>query len=457
MRKHSNLLPLKILSIFALCVVIGSVFTGCGGGSSGLTTVTSSGTGGGGGGIGGNIPDAIIGGADTPNPVPPPVTPPGGGGGGGGGGGAPGSGGGGSGGSGGSSVSVNPGGPGGIALTSVSSQPGPNGLHRLEVSLLNASAFQIVAVGNSLGLGLATLQLESPDGNVLFDSEDDPIRTLGVFLGNGVNTVNYQIADTDEPVVDGTYAQTLFATSSGSAGSFTATVIAKNDTDFSRGTLRVNVFLVGEDAQAGNARAALDQAINRARSIYSRIGITLDIVFYDVTSDTGIVPVPFEPSTFYATNTSAPGVRSGALNLFVALDISADTTTIPGNPLGALGVSGGIPGPAIPSAVSAVAISLMEISGGDLAFSNEETRIMGIAVAHEALHYLGVFHPVEISGSSVLSEDALADTLSCETVAECISNGAADNLMFPFPVSGADQEAVTEDQAGVGHRNLLVS
>ena len=124
-------------------------------------------------------------------------------------------------------------------------------------------------------------------------------------------------------------------------------------------------------------------------------------------------------------------------------------------------VSSSIPGPAIVTVRSAVAISLLEHQGGDGVFSAEETTVLGETFAHEAGHYLGLFHPVEVDDANAgtfTDEDPVLDTAVCTTVTDCVAAGVAENTMFPIPVGGGiAQQTLTTGQAGVLNLQVLVN
>ena len=81
---------------------------------------------------------------------------------------------------------------------------------------------------------------------------------------------------------------------------------------------------------------------------------------------------------------------------------------------------------------------------------------MGETMAHEAGHYLGLFHPVE---TSYALWDALDDTPECDDSAACAA-ALGTNLMFPYPVCAfsecEEQGLLTPKQVGVMHRYVGV-
>jgi hypothetical protein len=318
------------------------------------------------------------------------------------------------------------------------------------LGLAQATSFQVV-VEVPATVNLATTQLVDADGNVVVSGDDDPIKTSGVLLGSGVNTISYPSRGADLPVVDGGYEQTLLIQSSSIP--YDATIIAKRDLNASVGVLQVNLFLVGDEAQKESTRIVIDAALDLWRQIYAQIGVTLDVQIFDVSSDSGVLPVPFPGSDFYLNQATAPGVRAFSLNMYVGDTISADGTQVPGNELPVLGIASAIPGPAIPTRQSAVAISLAQHQGPDGQFSQEESDILGETMAHEGGHYLGLFHPVE---SNFAIQDPLEDTATCSSFQNCIDTGIGSNNMFPTPLPGVSQRDLTVNQGEVVNLQVLV-
>lgn len=436
----------------------GSGSGGAGGGGASLGTATPNVPPGGGGGGGG-------GGSDVPSPGTPPGTPtPGSGGAGGGGGG----GGGGSGGQD-ASVSVDPGPTAGGSTTrdsaAFSGQSASDGLAALALTVANTVSFQIVTETVDTSHYVSTLSLLDPAAGLRLDANDnEPPVTLGLFFDSAINALPYPTREADEDVVPGTYSQALGIGRNsngnivGLSSAFTGEVIAKNDPNLNAGTLRVNVFYFGTEAQKGSTKTAVDTAIGIWRDIYRNSrAISLDVREFDI-SGTGILPLPPIGSTFYLDNITAANVPQDAVNVFLGEDISADGTTIPGNPLGAFGVAPTIPGAAVPTTRSAVAVSLIEHEMGDGVFDNDETALLGETLAHEVGHYLGLFHPVEFDFlTGTFSEgDSLSDTINCTTSGECVAQGTAENNMFPTPVTGVVQRDMTSEQRGVMNLQVLV-
>lgn len=315
----------------------------------------------------------------------------------------------------------------------------------LDLNVSNANAFQIVSQNGSKLL--ASVYLLDPQSNQLLTPADFrkttglcTIRPSDNCLDTGINVLPYRAAPDDDGVADGTYQQTLFS----EPGTVTSTVIAKNDPNLAGGVLRVNIFLVGGDAQDPDFKGTvLPAAMAIWRSIYAQIGITLADQTFDVGSTFGVLPLPLVPASLYANAQQQGGVQSLALNVFIGTSISSDGTENPGNELdGALGIAAAVPGAGIVTGRSAVAVSIAGHTGASGQFdSSDKITIFAETLAHEGGHYLGLFHPVETDFETF---DILSDTPECTTVSGCISAGAASNVMFPFPVEGAGDPHVAQ-------------
>ena len=230
-------------------------------------------------------------------------------------------------------------------------------------------------------------------------------------------------------------------------------ITSKVDNSLSSGTLPVNLFFVGEVGQDESTRIIVRAAIDEFRRIYSSAA-SISLAITEIDLDGGVtIPSPLNGDGFY-TNASA-SAGSPAVNIFIGGDIEATSGNV-------LGIASDIPGPPHPSPRSGVAVSFFTGAGPDGRFSDEEIRLLGETMAHESGHYLGLFHPVDFSGSSVNGTDPLDDTPTCSFITECLNDDSLiSNLMFLSPVSGPDgdfipQNQLTLDQRGVLNRYIAV-
>ena len=459
----THVLHHKARFFFTLLILLALCAQGCGSGGVGTSSNNGGGTdGGGNGGLGGGADGGGGGGGDggggTGGDVPPGGDVPDAGDGADGGG----AGGGGGGGGGGGAeardavaeINITPNGAATVrdeeAFDGVT---GADGTTALALTIDGANAFQIVTeLGGSQ---IATRKLDEPSGQTVVSSADDPRKTEAVRLTENISSLPYPTRKADKAVVNGTYSQSVQTTQAGIR--YTGSVLAKRDPDLNRGLLRVNFFYVGAKTQIDTKRRAIQDAMEIWRQAYAARNITLDLREIDVASNTGILPNVFIGSPFYEAQAQAAGTQPLAVNMFIGETISIDGTSNPGNPLdGVLGIAGGIPGPYKPSQISAVVISLDEHAGDDGQLSIEETRVLGETMAHEAGHYLGLYHPVQI-GAGTTTFDPLADTPECNSIATCNTVGLTSNLMFQSPVAGvATQQDLTANQAEVIHLQAIV-
>lgn len=227
---------------------------------------------------------------------------------------------------------------------------------------------------------------------------------------------------------------------------------SRADNDFSSGTVKVNVFYVGSVGQSAASKSAVDSGFVEFRRIYSNSGITLNVEQFDI-SGPNLVPDPLTGSTLYQSASSS--ASSPAVNIFIAGDVAGSENSI-------LGIAGGLPCPAFPSVRSALVVSILTGAGGDGAYNSVELRLLGESLAHETGHYLGLFHPVEISSGSVDEFDPLSDTPTCSSENDCVNNDTlAANLMFLQPVQNTNgdfipQNLLTSQQTAVLNRNIAV-
>lgn len=234
-------------------------------------------------------------------------------------------------------------------------------------------------------------------------------------------------------------------------------ILGRSDGNLGGGSLPVNLFLVGGFSQQSENRQALEQALVLFREILQAgASVNADTQIFEI-GGPAVLPDAFAGSVFYL-NASASR-RSPALNIFVGADVDTSSLGIDG----VLGLASSIPGPFTPSARSAVVVSLLEGAGLDGSFSAGDIALLGETLAHEAGHYLGLFHPVEIDeNSEIFDEDPLGDTPTCGSLDSCLDNREIfANLMFPTPIVGpggfrVSQRNLSGEQAGVINRNVLV-
>lgn len=221
------------------------------------------------------------------------------------------------------------------------------------------------------------------------------------------------------------------------SGGITVGVTWKNvDTSSSGGVLDLNLHFTGAgELTATNAPDSLlmQGALSELSAIYGEAGVTIGEVRYiDIDENFATIRSIEGPSNMLSNMFRLSAGNEPGLNFFFV-----DRFELQGMPGGAIGgISGGVPGPPLRpgTAKSGVAVSMAAVQRN----SGTMAHIMG----HEGGHFLGLFHVVEIIGTT----DALDDTP--------IGSAANQNLMYP--AVGGDT-TLTAEQSWVFHGNPEVN
>lgn len=291
-------------------------------------------------------------------------------------------------------------------------------------------------------------ELVAPDGSAVYDLDvewDSGRLKTGARYSSNVNSLNWPVIPGDRPLEPGTWRVRMGVVDVESqyVGGVSADldVVLKADSSFDGGSLDIDLVFAGAAADDAELDRAVGEALDVWADLYALASIELEISERTWPDDALGLPGQGTAEAYEAISAEAP---LEAVTVVIV-------PVIEGSP-NIYGVSGGIPGPLVGSARSVVVVSGLTHSGNDLVFDSEEERLLGETLAHETLHFLGLFHPVEPSWDTW---DALDDTPECGRQTVCVDE-LGDNLMFPYPVctdSGCrPQDQLTDAQGGTANR-----
>lgn len=247
-----------------------------------------------------------------------------------------------------------------------------------------------------------------------------------------------------------------------------------------RKKLNVRLIFV-EGTYANPTIAGVQAAVDRMTQVYAQNSVKIDLQFTattvtanefqtiaDLDSDTGNVTASL--TKLYTTTGSSQLATS--LNIY----LTADESQVGG----VLGVSSGIPGlPGVTGSKKSGMILFIEphrsSGSAGAVLSNADLVFLGNTMAHEAGHFLGLFHVNERNGYNPASptglnaRDPIRDTPYCHfsraggdglvAISECIGTGfdqaGGYNLMFWAGDGVTDQGQLTGEQGWVLRNNPL--
>lgn len=227
------------------------------------------------------------------------------------------------------------------------------------------------------------------------------------------------------------------------------------------------IFVAGSNPAASEAGIAT--AITRLSSLYTQNTVRIRPVITSTTLNNAayLTLTSLDRDSvaagslggLFANNASVE--KADALNIFF---VKNDTVS------GVLGVSGGIPG--LPGKVGTRNSAMVVVFDTHLGTpgatpTDSELTLMGETIAHEAGHWLGLYHLAESnynSTQSVYNRDPISETprctqnpvslVNCDGTAE--NNSGARNVMFWSGTAGFDQSRFTGEQGWVLRRHPLV-
>ena len=311
----------------------------------------------------------------------------------------------------------------------------------------------VTAQASDDGYEVFVRRLLDPEGAEVLVSSDhtdsELSKTNAVFV-NRVSSLNWPIEASDVPLRPGRWQVEIGVVDSDLSyvrQPALIDVLIKADGNFAAGSLDVALIYTDDLFDDAEVVQAVTEASEQWRGLFAQSGI--DIRFQSLESSEHGLAVPAfgeEPRI----EQLAAETPARTLNLILSDVISVDGLEI-------LGIAGDIPGPLIPTPLSGVQLSMSQAAGPDGVFDETDTRILAETMAHEASHFLGLFHPVEREGWD--HWDSLDDTAACQNERSC-ETSLGRNLMFPYPICGVGsctpQDELTDEQSGVLNRALAV-
>ena len=292
-------------------------------------------------------------------------------------------------------------------------------------------------------------QIKDPDGNYVYTNEfHEDYAPAKMRVGNLDDLLPVLMpVSPDLDLESGDYTMQLWI----DAAPLTVTCGAiYSSSEPSNATIDLHFVFVGTDVTADTAPNDKDfsAAIDQVRTMWNGGGLDIGDVTYedfsgDVTKYSVVDTSDSDPGEFndLLRTTSVDGE---VLTIFMVQEISTSS----GGTI--LGQSAGPPG--LPT-VSGTSKSGMVVTTADL---HDDPAMVGLIIAHEGGHFLGLFHTSEKDGGN---HDPLDDTAECSSADDENSNGTLEpsecpdgnNLMFwGAQPSSSD---VTDDQSWVLRRN----
>lgn len=264
----------------------------------------------------------------------------------------------------------------------------------------------------------------------------------------------------DHDIAGGDWQLNAWIASGGTPKTVSCQAIYRIDDVANNASVDLNVVFVGLDALGLDAAGAPDDAdfqaaLEAADSMLSQAGLSLGAVNYiDFSGDVdtySVVDITDSDSSELGNLLKQDvGGAGRALTVFFVQEISSSGgATI-------LGLAAGPPGAAT---VSGTSKSGMVVTSADL---RADPSSVGLILAHEGAHFLGLFHTSEREGTT---HDPLTDTPECGESANTDGNGyvdreecagkGADNIMFWAPAVDVSTK-LSDDQGWVLRRNPAV-
>ncbi len=327
-----------------------------------------------------------------------------------------------------------------------------------------AGAESVALVVQGLGSNLLLAdKITSPSGKVVFDFQKDILDNL-----TRADDEVYTLVIPNNPDVvleEGDWKVTFF-TDANAELSLQVQGIFKTEVASAK-AMDLNLYFVGLDdlsAEAAKTDETFQSILDGVEEIYGQAGISFgDVKFIEVPAGDAERFDPLQDTDlgdlFELSGKDLDAeTNAQALNLFFVSDIEGGDAGF-----SLLGLSGGVPGPPTVNGTkkSGVVVNMADFPG--------EPDLIKLIMAHEAGHYLGLYHTTERNGAALNADgitgaDHLSDTKTCPdsantdgndflSVSEC-ADFDGGNIMFFSPAN--DSTAMTSKQGKVMIANPIV-
>ena len=279
------------------------------------------------------------------------------------------------------------------------------------------------------------------------DWKQSQYRLSNAFLLSSTElSCNWPIRFDDSPLASGTWTFVLGSYDEEgypSSDSFiNVQVSTKEDQDNTTG--HIQAWIVTTSTVDEQVQEALEEAVEKWKTLWSNVGLELTVRYGTGASE----PLPL----VYEGTAEIKDLRNQGFDNELMVIVGESFEDAPE----ILGFAGNVPGSLQEGKRSAIAISWLANAGTDGVFDEQEIQLFSETLAHEAGHYLGLYHPVEIEFSQW---DALSDTEECTSRLSC-QQALKNNLMYPYPIcmgsTCVEQYILTEQQQAILHQNTGV-